>query len=121
VTIAPREGLVPVEERLDAIPAGGETRKASDRIAERARIHRRLPAGGEPVDIDAEHELRGRTVTDLEPRLGGRIGRKQEQESPVERRGAPRRGEADPKGRASERPRSVIAESQANRTAIAIM
>ena len=87
VAVGAVEGLVSVQQCLDAVAAGLHAGQALRRVAEDARVEERRLAGLPADDVDAEHLLALGLVgvADLEARLGRGIGREQQQQAAVER------------------------------------
>ena len=80
------EGLVPVQEGLDAVSPGGNVRQAGHRVSLGGRPDDRILAGLQPLDVDPEDLLGLRAVVDLEPGLIAGVLREHHQEPAVDRR-----------------------------------
>ncbi len=96
VAVGPVEGLVPVEEDLDTVPAGFHLGEALRRKAEDAPVEDRVLARPPAIHVDAEDllALRDVRVAHLEARLRRGVGREEEEQPPVERLPAQRPREA---------------------------
>jgi hypothetical protein len=82
------ERLVLVEQRLDPVAAGRNLAHTLQRIPRRATIEHGHAPGGPAADVLTENQLRLVDVRDLIPWLIGRVGGQQDEQPPVERRGA---------------------------------
>jgi hypothetical protein len=99
VPVLAMKGFVSMQQSLHSIRAGRNVAQAAFRVAQDAGVDHARGVGRHGVDIDAEQLLRLRAILDLKARLPFLAGGNHQQQAPIERLLARRRGEPNREAR----------------------